>query len=257
MISTTSPSNFRATHHEHPTNHPDERDGLGRAETHPGADPAIDWMFCRRISDSGLGRYSRRKPILDPVGPPQKVTPGGHRHPHGGPEPLALGVLRGREHRLCWRVALARDGLASIEATGFRLFPASVLSMQGSRGLRLAAWAILIALASVLTLPQVVLDTPDRGRAPHDGAAAMSGGVGTDRIDPAVLPQRPTTLVGAAGEHRTPRVTTLLVAALVAAVLALAVSAAGKIRPVAQGTPALARPRNCIGMRAPPSLQLA
>jgi hypothetical protein len=126
--------------------------------------------------------------------------------------------------------------------------------MTSRQGRRLAAWAVFITLATVLTLPQVGLDAPDLGRAPH---AAVAGGVASDRIDPAVLPQRPMPLVAGAGEHRAPRATTLLVAALLAAVLSLAVLAAGHTRPVVQGTPPLTRRRNSIGLRAPPSLQLA
>jgi hypothetical protein len=129
--------------------------------------------------------------------------------------------------------------------------------MMGSRGCRLAAWAVLSALATVLTLPQVGLDAPDRGRAPHDAAAAVVGGVASNHIDPAVLPQRPTPLVSAAGEQRAPRATTLLVAALLAAILSLAVSVAGHTRSAVPGTPPLTRRRNSIGLRAPPSLQLA
>lgn len=138
-----------------------------------------------------------------------------------------------------------------------RVVPATVFSMLSTRGRRLAAWAVFITLATVLIIPQVGLHAPDRGRAPHDDAAAMSGGVASDQIDPAVLPQRPTPLVSGAGEQRAPRATTLLVAALLAAALALAVSVAGHTRPVVQGAPPLTRRRNCIGLRAPPSLQLA
>ena len=64
-------------------------------------------------------------------------------------------------------------------------------------------------------------------------------------------------MVSGSSEQRAPRATTLLAAALLVAVLALAVSVAGHTRPVAKGTPALTRRRSCIGLRAPPSLQLA
>lgn len=117
---------------------------------------------------------------------------------------------------------------------------------------RTAVLAAFFVLAALVVAP-LGIDAPSVSA----DSTSMAGGLARSSVEPGMLPHKATSGAAQVGEPRVLKGPGLLVATLLALAMVLAVSATSGVRLVSRARPRFRRALSSIGLRAPPSAQLA
>lgn len=118
---------------------------------------------------------------------------------------------------------------------------------------RTAVLAAFFVIAALLVVPLDVEAPSVRA-----DTTSMAGGLANSSVEPGMLPHKATSRAAQVSEPRVLKgAGLLLVAALLALAMVLAVSETSRVRLVSRSRPRFRRALSSIGLRAPPSAQLA